>query len=444
MLSYLLKLRIKKIIAPNGKIRWIQPIGLILIWFNAYLFSRLAAITGNTNIINYILFISVILVFLRNLIPFYRPSSWFLSRYPGNSIKKASAQIIFEIISPFFIFLLAFHLSLLFLKTYSIIIFCFASMAILYAFLLEKIVKLLLEKENKSIWLTVVLINVCIAFFFIERQSLFLLHPANTLTLIAAGSLLNYFTIVVYVRRYNFVDAKNNITLDRISSNKNNSFSAPLIIVKRKSLRLPLVVCFIFKTLIFLGNSYPQLAKHNAIKFDWLTCISLSPVLLYTYIYNNFFGYTREFAYYFSIYRNKWPVFKIYLSALLIPLIVDFIVSFVFDYCFSDNSSRFLLGYLYIGIGAFLVGFYSSIQFPSLANTKIELQKLQANSNIWISIITIFLPIIIFTALNENIKLFGIIFLVLELTAVIYFFKYLKNDLNRPLLFSGLFKSKKS
>ncbi|MAX79119.1 MAG: hypothetical protein CL843_02970 [Crocinitomicaceae bacterium] len=134
-----------------------------------------------------------------------------------------------------------------------------------------------------------------------------------------------------------------------------------------KKLRTSLLVSFVLKVLflIFLSVQSRFVPSQQDFMHGYLMFFALPPITLFTYIFNNLFGYLRET--WLTIQKTTASfkdLFTIYSSILIIPLLVDFMISLVYA-IYQKVDLVFFLG-MYIGcvIFNFIGGLLWSIYFP--------------------------------------------------------------------------------
>lgn len=120
----------------------------------------------------------------------------------------------------------------------------------------------------------------------------------------------------------------------------------------RINLFLALVVKFGF---LFMFLSKPSMSNAN------LIMLLASSLILFTYIFNNIFGYLKTTFNTLILRCNLIVLFKAYICILLLPIILDVIFSLLLWIFFKMPVVSFVLIYVLILLCNIIIGFYSSI-----------------------------------------------------------------------------------
>lgn len=153
------------------------------------------------------------------------------------------------------------------------------------------------------------------------------------------------------------------------------SFSFDMV-WRNNTARFSILIAFLFKAFLLLIDTitYNKSGRHlfGNIFIVWLFA---SPAILFTYVFNNTWGYWRNFWLLLEkSLGGGLAVIKMAFRLLWIPLLADFLISLVY-FCFSDH----LLGpglAMYL-CSAFVLGsfcFFWSTQFPSFIQNPVSLK----------------------------------------------------------------------
>jgi hypothetical protein len=147
------------------------------------------------------------------------------------------------------------------------------------------------------------------------------------------------------------------------------------LIIPNKKIRFSFFAAFILKLLILtiISIGYIQKGEYKSI---FITFLFTSPVLLFNYLINNFFGFFDK--YWLSLQKSGLSgkdIFKSYLKVLVFFLSIDFILTLIF--CLVNYNLFVDVMIVYLGTTILLIplGFYWSVLFPkkiqgSMFNTK--------------------------------------------------------------------------
>ncbi|CAN5915703.1 hypothetical protein BH24BAC1_BH24BAC1_15090 [soil metagenome] len=165
------------------------------------------------------------------------------------------------------------------------------------------------------------------------------------------------------------------------------SFSFDLI-WRNNTARFSLLIAFLFKSILLVIDivTYQQKGSHlfGTIVIVWFFA---SPAILFTYVFNNTWGYWRNF--WLLLERSQadgWAVVNMGIRLLWIPLLADFLISLVY---FSFTDQLLVPGLAMYLCCAFVLGsfsFFWSTQFPSFIQNPVSLKT---NTSMLSSIATV-------------------------------------------------------
>lgn len=379
----------------------------------------------------------LILIIFSNFFPSFSRQTWLIPKaFPISPIKRILFQYFYDFLSITNLYVVALIIILTFSKYFDGIHFTKSILVLLNSYLIAKLFKLIIAYTLKAalVILTVLLILLnFISIYYINSNIIFVF-----LLILQPFILIVNAALIIKNEERNFFKYTYKPKLGAISF---RLFS--LIIFKRKAISQSLFVLFLFKIILITIKAVPFNKTHNILNFDVPTIICLSPVLLFTYVFNNFNGYLSELWY----YVNKMSSFKIYVKSYLyilaIPIFVDFLLSLLFALYSNIEIQDFAL--LYIPQLCLLIplGIILSIKKPIRIKKTISLDSLKSNTWLLGSVITIIISIVSGLLLNSG-QLLLLYYLLLFIIIISIFFSAFKTyKYNFSSIFSKLFSNNK-
>jgi hypothetical protein len=428
MINLLLKERSKSIFFPSN-------IGLILLRITLLICSVLYGVGGcfilkywpNSSTVSAenikIGFNGILgaLIILRNILPIYKTKTRLIPRYvPVTDSKIILIEYIESIYNPFSIYILIFISILTFSIDYNFIDFSLTAAFLLNSFSIEIILKKFIENSYpKRLILTLIFT------FIVSLFAYFTLHFSSIYSILGycLFYLLIFFLInlglnkIEIVYRYRFT---NNNTI------REKNFYINLLFA-RKSLRISLLLAFLFKCLILVGAIRSFLYKgHYLFDLEFIQYLFLYPVVYFTYIFNNFFGYVSEIWLISRFSGNRREVYSSFLKSLLIIIVVDLPISTVASYLLAINPVTFVYKYLLLLIMMAINGFVGSLLLPNRVDSNLSFTTLKSNTSLPLSILSMALISFTFIESNQLCVLVGIAIISIQITTT-YLWIYKKN-----------------
>ncbi len=373
ILINLIFLHLKKIF--DFKTHPIKTIGTIIFLFifisYGYMFSYLYNSTDfGIKVLSYekfeyflILWISII-TFFRGFFPSYKPVRYFVTHYfPISKFKNFLYNIINEFITPFylglFLFILSFSISV---NKKALVLFLCVLIWSATAHFAKRFAQLLIEFEFKGKKIisivSIFLVSGIILFFTFYSKDRILLNYIFSLIIMGTLFLLNYF---IELHKTNF-----RITT-RIKLNKSvYNLSSLKLLLNNKLLRTMLLLSIVVKlVLIFAGWSVYVKKGHYFSDSEFFIYLFISPLVFFSYFFNNFFGFVPTFWLTLEIVGTNFFIYtKETLKIILFPLILDTILTTVF-FIISDKFNYINVSfYLSNLILLFYLGLLNSFFLP--------------------------------------------------------------------------------
>jgi hypothetical protein len=165
------------------------------------------------------------------------------------------------------------------------------------------------------------------------------------------------------------------------------SFSFDMV-WRNRTARFSLLIAFIFKAIFLLIDTFTyQKSGNHLFGSIFVVWLFASPAILFTYVFNNTWGYWRNFWLLLEkSLGGGLAVIQMAFRLLWIPLLADFLISLIY-FSFSDQLLVPGLA-MYLG-SAFILGsfcFFWSSQFPSFIQNPVSLKT---NTSTVSSIVTV-------------------------------------------------------
>lgn len=127
-----------------------------------------------------------------------------------------------------------------------------------------------------------------------------------------------------------------------------------------------LIIGFTLKSIILFLN-YLFLIKKGKYLFDslFLYNLFLSPIIVFSYVFNNLFGYIHTLNNNILLRSNNVkPLIKLYYLSLIVPVFCDLIISGVIYSLSNSFNLLFCIKYFSQLSLLFVVGLYGSLNYP--------------------------------------------------------------------------------
>jgi hypothetical protein len=308
--------------------------------------------------------------------PMYKSvSDIVLKIYPIHSLKKWFINIIYDFLQLKSIAILTFISFITFSSVrYSLSDFIKSIAIFLISFLSVQTLKRIIEhKQNQAFykyyWILSNLIPIYIIYFYgIGSNKTMVILMLCLIVHLFLSYLIFDNTIEISSSSYPF----NRTFLDRIFGNAN--YLAFINNYKSKSA--------FFIQLIFKVSFLPlfQFEFFQLFSNDFLLFQFISPIMIFTYWGNNLYGFFST-IWVNSIVIKPLSIFKIYFQLMIVPIILDLIISLILIFILDKFSYRIVLFYL-ISISMLLVnGLYFTVNKPMKVEKGIVFSEMKNNVN---------------------------------------------------------------
>lgn len=367
VLTFLFTLRVKRIF--DFKSHPVKTIFLLLFFITAvaygYMFARLYNSPELQEKISpeqfayYLILVLFSITFLRGFFPKYVPLHFLITNnYPISKIHKFQINLFNEFLYPFYIGITLFIVSFSFRINSGAKEFLLnAFVWIFTAHLLKRIVQFFVEYNFKELTKGLSLLTTLLAFiiyylFSAEGSKVFIILILSILLL-----LLNYL----------LENNKNEYKWALYTNSKKyiNVYSIKLFL-HNKLLRPTYILAFLVKLIfVIVSWSLYKSKGHFFSESEIFIYLLISPLVLFSYFINNFFGFSRGM--WLSISRTTTALYiysKEMLKVLYIPLIIDSGLTLSFFIISNKLNLANISFYISSIIILFSIGVLNSFYFP--------------------------------------------------------------------------------
>ncbi|MBC9934462.1 hypothetical protein [Chitinophaga qingshengii] len=346
----------------------------------------------------------------------------FISPYPVDVWKKALIQLCYDLISPFFLFLLlflgAFYLSS---GTAGTAYFLYLVLCVVVFHLLERILKIQQSKKFfvvPALIAALVLAAIVVGTFWFKTGLLFLAGIQGVSIVVL---------VTLFINLYQRQEAMDGKLAGYVTDSGTKTFGQLIFtaLIKKRPLWINLILSAVFKlffgvlgVVMFMKNKGHVLTENIVL----LAAIS-SPMLLFSYIFNNLFGYVPETYFMIAYIRSPAGLFRAYCQGIFKILLVDFVLSLVCCYFFFSLST--LIFVLLIYLDCMVLGFICSVFFPKKVTKAIDFGAFRSNTSIAGNVLLGLLVVGMSLLMNQlkYILLIQLVFTVVMLLIYIYWYK---------------------
>lgn len=296
---------------------------------------------------------------------------------------------------------------------------------------------------NKKFYVIILIVIVLLLFYFIN---------SNTIKQFFLNELLLMANILLLIVYYFFYDTKFDTSLnEKDKKNKKYSISKFLlkdlyfkISIRKVSFRTTLVIAIAVK-IFALTLLIPQsLHAKTEITFtnSPLFFLFLPPITLFTYIYNNTWGYFKSAVINLLIVGSLLKdYFNLFFRLFIYAFIIDFILSFSTLFIYKQFSYKILAGYFVLSFFAFTMGLLCSfIKFFEVKKAFL-FGSFKSNTSQVFAFLVIVPPLAMFYFYNNDIYFYLYNIVVILLTLIFLGFIIKSNETLLSKLKHKLFTS---
>lgn len=370
LIFYFIKVKFKLIFrnfVRSGSKLAIILVSLFLIiyaFLSGILLNRLVNnnIISRGNIFTYVYCITFSLVFISFFFPKYNSSKELFSRiYPLNNLSRVLTGIIGDLISGFIIILFVILVVLIlsfkipFLNRIEYVI-C-TLLGIINSVILSRIVRFLFERDFSK---TIYRISGLFFMFIICAAILIFVNEYNNSLLFNLIISVVSFCIMLFLNKYTYDNRL-------IHPGPQLPFFFQ-IFTRNKIFRVSVLIMFLIKSGLILFFFFLRKIKPDPeISFDIPIIFFTSPMLMFTYLYNNFFGFFPGIISNFKVSNSDFNSFYIFFIKGILPvMLIDWILSFIF--IMIDNYDLLIWSFFYLSLLLVLtsISFHLSVFKPKL------------------------------------------------------------------------------
>jgi len=331
---------------------------------NAYIISYIGILL-KVSIINKVFFIIInTLYFVYYFFPEYRIKKKYLPAFlPLSNFRIVLIEIMLDFIEQPFYFIF-FNIGLYLFGDHSFITFIGSTVSLINMHFFARMVQsgnYINTSKNKILYFLFLFVII----------SIYLIFAGNDTLIFQVIALLLFIGMFIILELKYFSETR-------------------LLLFSNNLFNINIVLSFIVK-MFFLGLFIIFDIKHiNSNTYEYLGLISMTPILIFTYIFGNLFGYYPKVFLNLFLFGNNKQIMQYYLHYLIFPLLIDIIIFLLF---FFIMQSRLILLLIYIASILVLVplAFITSFLFPKPISSKFSFK----NNNPFISSITLFIVVTI-------------------------------------------------
>lgn len=373
----------------------------------------------------------IIITLLRNFVPSYKKIVNIIpNHYPYNNIRRNILNLINDFINMLTLSFIAFLLPLLILPNI-LTIFQVIYIFIIYlnSFLFARILQILIE--YKTINLPKILILLCLVILFF--LNIYFYQNAIVITLSTISII--YFNVFINYEKKEFINTafvfgqKSKVSLSHLYF-KNENLRTVFVLTILNKIGLLIIVLILLNT------------EKYAIFKEYIFLLSLTPFFIFMNYFNNIFGLIPSL--WLTLDKNLvniYPIIGKVLKLLILPLIIDVIITLIYIIIFTEYQIFNMIGFY---ISSFLIclslSFLSMIIFPKKINKVMGVNNKSGTTSTTISLIT-FLFLILNILVFKYSQLFSV-----SISMLILFISLISlnkvYEQNHYKIFLTLFKSK--
>lgn len=430
---FLLKARLQNFIAANKKPATLLVNSIILLAYAVNVVIAIYTINyfydNKENTALYDVFrgldLLILILFIAQVfIPVYKPRAVIFSRAdPMNEFSQTAVELIYNLISPFFI-LVIFSLLIFFLfaKAFTVSQFMKASGITIFSGILSILIQSFFTQSLKGKILLFIYTGTVVSAIYFSITS------TRYNIVISASILLSAFAFhITRLKEIVIAEAPVKVIRERESYNR----LLYKICTKTKAFRLNIILAVVFKTIFLLLLSMkPSVTKTFASEFfKWFI---ISPLIYFTYVFNNLWGYLPATYRLFGQRRNVPYLYANYTRVCGTVLLADMVITFsllaYFKYSAFSNIYSALFFYAASAVFLIYIGFYSSVKNPFEIKRFLDFASFKTNTplqyNFISMLIVVFAGYVIGTAYGAYI-LWSMLFMLL----CIYYRQIIRGEL---------------
>jgi hypothetical protein len=324
----------------------------------------------STERISNLVFLAIlILTIVRMLFPSYSSMKQiFPEYYPLSKLQIYLASIVDDLLKPYFLYLSIFILIGSYCLENSALDFLYNGLLVLFgAQLLRRCIQYQLDYRLKVLGtlLFVFLVGGILYLGFLKSNFYYF---SSLELLIVTGALL----LIGFIQESAIIEKRNN----EISSNSNNSNVVIKLLFNNKKARVPLIVGFLFKLFVLLFDLFLFKTKgEHLFEGQLVFWLLASPIIIFTYVFNNTWGFWKSIWLNMELRIGDYkPMIKQHFRLMLVPLLVDLVVTIPILLISWKDSKLILLFYFTTACYLIMLSFLWSLITPRKINTTFQMK----------------------------------------------------------------------
>ena len=214
----------------------------------------------------------------------------------------------------------------------------------------------------------------------------YLLLPGRPAGWVSGGMIVCFWIIVYWLQ---FVSYRPRVRAVRAAGKSGNFFSILLrVSVKTAPLRITLIVGMLFKGLMLFIFVKASRVKPGAFPI-FVEYLIFSNVILFTYAFNNAWGYLKNTYLNLAPWKDPRLLFKAYLCVLAVPVAIDAAMTLGAAMASRASVNLFAEFYLLSLASNTLIGWNVSLRRPFEVYKAMDLYTFRANTSIAFSFVSI-------------------------------------------------------
>jgi hypothetical protein len=436
MVTYLFKIKLKSIFTgSNISIPNIWRVFFLLVAASyGFGFSELkvrltaSSINMDSNLLPITDFFIWLVILFNNFFPVYKPLTYPFDIYPISTGKKFLAHITLEFINPLYIYFTSFYLSAYLFKGITLVELAISLLLLLTSIFAQQVLRLFIQESRKIFWLLILLTNAAIwivTFYYYYTEYLIVLLALASLFSSLSGIYMRY-ALPLFLGNFS---AKKHI---HDSVQRTNQTT---LLLRRKTIYVSLLVCYMAKLLLSVAGYGKPVTQGQYISFA--VAIALSPALLFTYIFNNYFGYARELWLYLYKDAGRHSML-LFIKSLYLPLLPDLLLTISVSYFYQLPFTLAFTHYLFCLVLYLCSGLAASFYFPIKITGIVSFKTLKNNTNIPVAIFNFIVAALYLNILHLHQPLSTLVLTGIDISAILIVLFLLKK-ISLKKIFSKLF-----
>lgn len=422
LLLFLFRARLLNFIAANKK-PVVFVVNIILLFVCAGNVTAILYILGyfndknDTEALSHIFYGIDCLIFIISVVQVFIPvlrrrTKIFTNSDPWHEITKTIIETVYNLVSPFFV-LIVFSLLILFIfsPVFTLYHLMHAFAVTIFSGMLSILIQSIFSQPMKIKLLGLLYLAVVLA-------AAYTLHGAAIQDLLIIAAIPLSLAVFHFTRLQEDTFAEQAVKIQH----RRKTYIELLFTLcfKTKTFRLNIILAIVFKTVFLLIFFTKPLSQETfaAAFFKWLI---ISPLVYFTYVYNNMWGYFQAAYKLFAQRRTVLFLFASYIRLCSVILIVDAALTFFILLYFKppvfssfDHAAIF---YLATAVSLLYIGFYSSLSRPFEVKKFLDFASFKSNTPLQYNLISM---LIVFGAGYVADKKIGIYILCAAIGIVFY------------------------